>query len=168
LLQPSSVAAIHLASMHTIVPLSHTPSYLSKINKHQLPILANADEAISPRPMSFSICWWLILVSSSICVCCRWYFSSGKSLFFSLEQQDQLILSALLSSLSMDVLHLVVDCQTLHSFWCTFEQVLASPPNSRFMQLHNPFQDLRQGDDLVTKFIKKSRYYLMSWSLLAG
>jgi len=30
------------------------------------------------------------------------------------KQQDQLILSALLSSFSMDVLHLVVDCQTLH------------------------------------------------------
>jgi len=77
-------------------------------------------------------------------------------------------LSALLSSLSMDVLHLVVDCQTLHSLWCTFEQVVASPSNSRFMQLHSSFQDLRQGDDLVTNFIKKPRHYLMSWSLLAG
>jgi hypothetical protein len=31
------------------------------------------------------------------------------------KQQDQLILSALLSSLSMEVLHLVVDCPTSRS-----------------------------------------------------
>jgi hypothetical protein len=32
--------------------------------------------------------------------------------FLRLKQKDQLILSALLSSLSMDVLHLMVDCHT--------------------------------------------------------
>jgi hypothetical protein len=63
--------------------------------------------------------------------------------FLRWKQQDQLILSALLSSLSMDVLYLVVDYRTLHSVWCTLEQALASPSNSRIMQLHGSFQDLR-------------------------
>jgi hypothetical protein len=58
------------------------------------------------------------------------------------KQQDQLILNALLSSLSMDILHLVVDCQTSSCVWRTLEKALASPLNSRIMQLHGSFQDL--------------------------
>jgi hypothetical protein len=65
--------------------------------------------------------------------------------FLRWKQQDQLILSALLSSLSMDVLYLVVDCRT-SCVWHTLEKALASPLNSRIMQLHGSFQDLRQGD----------------------
>ena len=41
--------------------------------------------------------------------------------FLRWKQHDQLILSALLSSLSMEVLHLVVDCQTSSSIWRTVE-----------------------------------------------
>ena len=59
--------------------------------------------------------------------------------FLRWKQQDQLILSALLSSLSVDVLHLVVDCSTSHCVWRTFEKALASPSNSRIMQLHGFF-----------------------------
>ena len=50
--------------------------------------------------------------------------------FLHWKQQDQLILSALLSSLSMDVLHLVFDCQTSSCVWRTLEKALASPSNS--------------------------------------
>jgi hypothetical protein len=39
--------------------------------------------------------------------------------FLRWKQQDQLILSALLSSVSMDVLHLVVDCNTSQYVWRT-------------------------------------------------
>jgi len=52
------------------------------------------------------------------------------------KQQDQLILSALLSSLSMEVLHLVVDCQTSSAVWSTLKQALASTSNSHIMQRH--------------------------------
>jgi hypothetical protein len=62
--------------------------------------------------------------------------------FLRWKQQDQLILSALLSSLSMDVLHLVVDCSTSHCVWHTLEKALASPLNARIIQLHGSFQDL--------------------------
>ena len=71
-------------------------------------------------------------------------------LFLRWKQQDQLILSALLSSLSMKVLHLVVGCQTSCSAWRTLEQALASTLNSRIMQLHDSLQDLRQGDESIT------------------
>jgi hypothetical protein len=53
--------------------------------------------------------------------------------FLHWKQQDQLILSALLSSLSVDMLHLVVDCSTSHCVWRTLEKTFASPSNSRIM-----------------------------------
>jgi hypothetical protein len=37
------------------------------------------------------------------------------------------------------------------------KQALASPSNSRIMQLHDSFQDLRQGDDLFTRFIQNAK-----------
>ena len=84
-------------------------------------------------------------------------FSCGFSpTFLTWKQQDQLILSALLSSLSTDVLHLVVDCPTSASVWSTLERSLASPSNSRIMQLHGCLQDLRQGDDTITTYLQKA------------
>jgi hypothetical protein len=62
--------------------------------------------------------------------------------FLRWKQQDQLILNALLSSLSVDVLHLKVDCSTTHCVWHTLAKALASPFNSHIMQLHGSFQDL--------------------------
>jgi hypothetical protein len=62
--------------------------------------------------------------------------------FLCWKQHDQLILSALLSYLSMDVLHLVVECHTSSCVWHTLEKALASPLNSHSMQLHGSFQDL--------------------------
>ena len=78
-------------------------------------------------------------------------------LFLSWKQQDQLIMSALLSSLSTEILHLVVDCDTSHSIWQTLEKSFASPSHSRIMQLHGSFQDLRQGDDSVTAFLQRAK-----------
>jgi hypothetical protein len=77
--------------------------------------------------------------------------------FLRWKQHDQLILSALLSSLSVDVLHLVVDCCTSHCVWRTLEKVLASPSNSRIMQLHGSFQDLRQGDSSVSLYMQQAK-----------
>jgi hypothetical protein len=79
--------------------------------------------------------------------------------FLRWKQQDQLILSALLSSLSMDVLHLVVDCQTSSCVWRALEKTLASPLNSRIMQLHGSFQDLRQGDASVTTYMQHAKSF---------
>jgi hypothetical protein len=77
--------------------------------------------------------------------------------FLTWKQQDQLILSALLPSLSIEVLHLVVDYPTSASVWSTLERALASPSNSRIAQLHGSLQDLRQGDDIVTFYLQKAK-----------
>ena len=57
----------------------------------------------------------------------------------------------------MEVLHLVVGCQTFCSARRTLEQALASTSNSRIIQLHGSFQDLQQGDESVTQFIEKAK-----------
>jgi hypothetical protein len=84
--------------------------------------------------------------------------SAGSSLtispsFLRWKQQDQLIFSALLFSLSMDVLHLVVDCHTSQCVSRTLEKEFASSSNSRIMQLYGSFQDLHQGDASVSIYM---------------
>ena len=59
--------------------------------------------------------------------------------YLSWEQQDHLIMSALLSSLSVEVLHLVVDCNTSHAIWTMLKTAFASPSNFRIIQLHGSF-----------------------------
>jgi hypothetical protein len=73
--------------------------------------------------------------------------------YLSWKQQDHLITSTLLSSLSVEVLYLVVDCNTSHDIWTTLETIVASPSNSWIMQLHNSFQDLRQNDDSANIYL---------------
>jgi len=57
----------------------------------------------------------------------------------------------------MDVLHLMVDCQTSHYVWRTLEQALTSPSNSRIKQLHGSFQDLWQGDASVAMYMQQAK-----------
>jgi len=57
----------------------------------------------------------------------------------------------------VDVLHLVVDCHTSQCVWRTLEKALASPSNSRIMQLYGSFQDLRQGDSSVSIYIQQAK-----------
>jgi len=66
-------------------------------------------------------------------------------------------MSTLLSSLSMKILHLVVDCNTSHDIWTTLETTLASPSNSRIMQLYGSFQELRQNDESVSTYLQKAK-----------
>jgi hypothetical protein len=66
-------------------------------------------------------------------------------------------MSALLSSLSVEVLHLVVDCNTSHDIWTMLETTHASPSNSRIMQLHDSFQDLWQNDDSISIYLQKAK-----------
>jgi len=68
-----------------------------------------------------------------------------------------LSLSTLLSSLSIDALYLVVDCPTSASVWSTLEHALASPSNSRIIQLHGSLQDLQQGDNTVTLCLQHAK-----------
>ena len=66
-------------------------------------------------------------------------------------------MSVILLSLSTEVLHLVVDCQTSHGLWRTLETTLASPSNSRIIQLHCSFQNLRQNDSTVSVYLQQAK-----------
>jgi len=51
----------------------------------------------------------------------------------------------------------VVDCPTSASVWSTLEHALASPSNSRIIQLHGSLQDLQQGDNTVTLCLQHAK-----------
>jgi len=51
----------------------------------------------------------------------------------------------------------MVDCYTSHCVWCTLDKALASPSNSRIMQLYGSFQDLWQGDASVAMYIQQAK-----------
>jgi hypothetical protein len=57
----------------------------------------------------------------------------------------------------MDMLHLIVNCETLHCVWHILEQALTSSFNPRIMQLDDSFQDLRQGGHLGTIYLHKAK-----------
>jgi len=87
-----------------------------------------------------------------------WFFIYHQPFFSSLEATGSTYFECFtLLSLSVDVLHLVVDCSTSHCVWRTLEKVLASPSNSRIMQLHGSFQDLRQGDSSVSIYMQQAK-----------
>ena len=66
-------------------------------------------------------------------------------------------MSAILSSLSVEVLHLVVDCNTSYNICTTLETTLTFLSNSRIMQLYGSFQVLRQNDDSVSVYLQKAK-----------
>jgi len=70
---------------------------------------------------------------SHVSDCSNGFSSAINPSFLCWKQQNQLILSMLLSSLSMDVLHLVVDYQTSSFVWSALEKALASPLISHIM-----------------------------------
>jgi hypothetical protein len=132
--------------------------------------LSNTHQVVSLKLTTTNYLYWRMQMKSYLLGQCVFHFVNGSvscppshdsdcldgfssainPSFLRWKQQDQLILSALLSSLSMDVLHLVVDCLTSSCVRRTLEKALASPSNSRIMQLYGSFQDLQQGDASVT------------------
>lgn len=73
-------------------------------------------------------------------------------------RQDQLLRSTLISSLSPQVLYLIVDCTTSRSIWLTLENALASP-STRIMTIHIALQELRQHDESVTAYLQRAKHY---------
>ena len=157
LLQPSS-DAVSAASVAAIVSLSHT---------HQVITLKLTNTnylywRMQMKPYFLGQGAFGFVDGSNSCPSPYVLAADGTSfrvnqLVLHWKQQDQIILSSLFSSLSMEVLHLVVDCQTSYSVWRTLEQALASTSNSRIMQPHDSLQDLRQGDESVTQFMQKAK-----------
>ena len=74
------------------------------------------------RDVSFSVQWCLCHFT-----CLQFWFFLA---FLTWKQQDQLLLNALLSSLSINVLHIVVNCPTSTNVRSVLKCALASPLNS--------------------------------------
>jgi len=90
-------------------------------------------------------------------------FSFGPSqAFLTWKQQDQLILSALLSSFSIDVLHLVVDFLTSASVWSTLELLLPLNPTLRLCNYMTLFKTFVKVMILSLSTCRKLRDYLIN------
>uniref|UniRef100_A0A2N9EQN2 Reverse transcriptase Ty1/copia-type domain-containing protein n=1 Tax=Fagus sylvatica TaxID=28930 RepID=A0A2N9EQN2_FAGSY len=68
-----------------------------------------------------------------------------NSEFTKWQLQDQLILSALISSLSEKVMTHVVKCTTSRDIWLTLERMFTAQSRARAMQLHYKLATLKQG-----------------------
>jgi hypothetical protein len=95
-------------------------------------------------------------------------FSTINPSFLCWKQQDQLILSALLSSPSMDVLHLVVDCQTSSYVWHTLKKAFFSPSNFHICNSMGLFKIFGKEMLRLLHICSMPSHYLMNWLLLVG
>nr|XP_016476098.1 PREDICTED: uncharacterized protein LOC107797702 [Nicotiana tabacum] len=72
-------------------------------------------------------------------------------------QQDQLILSLLISSLSEETLPIAVGLNISKAVWDVLEAALSSPSNSRILSLHMQLQNLKQDDLTVTQYLHTAK-----------
>lgn len=72
-------------------------------------------------------------------------------------QQDQLILSALISSLSENLIAQVIGLTTSQAVWVALERLFASKTQARLGQLQFQLATLKKGSDSVTDFFQKTK-----------
>uniref|UniRef100_A0A2N9GIG9 Retrotransposon gag domain-containing protein n=1 Tax=Fagus sylvatica TaxID=28930 RepID=A0A2N9GIG9_FAGSY len=75
--------------------------------------------------------------------------------FYTWHTQDQMILSALISSLSETILAHVVKCTTSRDVWICLERMFTSQSRARSMQLHHQLSTLKKGDSSMADFYHK-------------
>ena len=71
------------------------------------------------------------------------------------QTQDQLILSALISSLSENILAYVVKCSTSHEVWNTLERMFTAHSRARSMNIHCQLATLKKGDSSIADYFHK-------------
>ena len=71
------------------------------------------------------------------------------------QTQDQMILSAIISSLSETVLAHVVNCRTSCDVWLCLEKMFTSQSRARQMQLHHQISTLKKGDSSIADYFHK-------------
>ena len=71
------------------------------------------------------------------------------------KTQEQMILSALISSLSETVLAYVVNCCTSRDIWLYLEKMFISQSHARQMQLHHQIFTLKKGDSYIADYFHK-------------
>uniref|UniRef100_A0A2N9GZ53 Reverse transcriptase Ty1/copia-type domain-containing protein n=1 Tax=Fagus sylvatica TaxID=28930 RepID=A0A2N9GZ53_FAGSY len=69
--------------------------------------------------------------------------------------QDQLILSALISSLSETILAHVVKCNSSRDVWLALERMFTSHSRARIMQIHYQLATLRKGDSPIADYFHR-------------
>jgi hypothetical protein len=69
--------------------------------------------------------------------------------------QDQMILSALISSLSENVLAYVVQCTTSREVWLTLERMFTAHSRARVMNIHYQLSTLKKGDSSIADYFHK-------------
>jgi hypothetical protein len=72
--------------------------------------------------------------------------------FLTWQRQDQMILSALISSLSETILAYVVKCTTSREVWTTLERMFTAQSRARSMSIHYQLATLRKGDSSITDY----------------
>ncbi|XP_019200264.1 PREDICTED: uncharacterized protein LOC109193893 [Ipomoea nil] len=72
-------------------------------------------------------------------------------------QQDQSILSLLVSSMADEVLYLVVGRTTSHEVWSSITAALGSSTRARCLNLLAQFQSLRQGDSTPAEYLGRAQ-----------
>uniref|UniRef100_A0A2N9F3N8 Retrotransposon gag domain-containing protein n=1 Tax=Fagus sylvatica TaxID=28930 RepID=A0A2N9F3N8_FAGSY len=79
--------------------------------------------------------------------------------------QDQMLLSALISSLSETILAHVVKCATARDVWQVLERMFTSQSRARTMQVHYQLATLQKGDSTVAEYYH--RFTLLADTLAA-
>uniref|UniRef100_A0A2N9J507 Retrotransposon Copia-like N-terminal domain-containing protein n=1 Tax=Fagus sylvatica TaxID=28930 RepID=A0A2N9J507_FAGSY len=75
--------------------------------------------------------------------------------FLQWQSQDQLILSALISSLSENILAYVVKCSTSFEVWTTLERMFTAHSRARSMNIHYQLATLKKGDSSIADYFHK-------------
>ena len=75
--------------------------------------------------------------------------------FLTWVQQDQLIMSTLLSSLTEGVLTQVVGCTTSRDLWMALERMFTSQSRARIMQIHYQLATTKKGGSLISDYFQK-------------
>ncbi|XP_019157527.1 PREDICTED: eukaryotic translation initiation factor 3 subunit F-like [Ipomoea nil] len=72
-------------------------------------------------------------------------------------QQDQAVLSKLISSLSKEVMHHAVGRTTSRQVWTAIERALGSTTRARILRLLGQLQNLRQGTESVADYLGRAQ-----------
>uniref|UniRef100_A0A2N9E542 Retrotransposon Copia-like N-terminal domain-containing protein n=1 Tax=Fagus sylvatica TaxID=28930 RepID=A0A2N9E542_FAGSY len=75
--------------------------------------------------------------------------------FLTWQTQDQMILSAFISSLSENILAYVVKCSTSRDVWITLERMFTAHSRARSMNIHYQLATLKKGDSSVADYFHK-------------
>lgn len=77
--------------------------------------------------------------------------------YFTWTQQDQAVMTTLISSLSEEVIPLIVGCQSFAEIWQVLQTALALPSNTHILNLQLNLQSLDQKDLSVTAYLQRAK-----------